>query len=409
MRLSSVFLWVSLAANVGLAAWLIVPRGPPIPAVPSVSSGTSSSKTGDTAATSAAVKAKLPPLWQQLDASHDLHALVTQLRAAGFPPAVIRAMISALVAQQFDAERYKIDEVALHTPYWKAWPNSYMDPKVGPALRKLQQEQQNLIKSLLGENDVVTEESKAWKELSYGKLSPEKLDRLTAYLASFNEKRTAIFAAAGVGRTQGTAFLPADGQKLAALDKEMREGAKEFLTPAEFAEYNLRNSNAATNLKWILSPAGATEDEYRTIFPLFQRYFDQTSAKAGQADAGTTSEIALKTLMAEVAATTSPQRAEQLQIALDPNYVALNRLVSRLDLPLTASKQVVEVQRDVQQRAAAVRDNAALNASERSANLVALQQEATKKLSTALGGQVGLDAYKQNGGQWLSNLASPKG
>jgi hypothetical protein len=89
--------------------------------------------------------------------------------------------------------------------------------------------------------------------------------------------------------------------------------------------------------------------------------------------------------------------------------VALNRLVSRLDLPLTASRQVLELQHDVQQRAAAVRDNNALSATERSANLAALQQEATKKLSAALGGQVGLDAYKQNGGQWLSNLASPKG
>ena len=131
--------------------------------------------------------------------------------------------------------------------------------------------------------------------------------------------------------------------------------------------------------------------------------------KVGRADAGTTSEIALKTLMAEVAAATNPQRAEQLQIALDPNYAALNRLVSRLDLPLTASRQVMELQHDVQQRAAAVRDNNALSATERSANLAALQQEATKKLSTALGGQIGLDAYKQNGGQWLSNLASPKG
>jgi hypothetical protein len=205
------------------------------------------------------------------------------------------------------------------------------------------------------------------------------------------------------------AFLPADAQKLAVLDKEMLEGAKEFLSPAEFAEFNLRNSNAASTLKWTLSPAGATEDEYRTVFPLYQRYFDQMSVKVGQADAGTTSEIALKTLMAEVAATTSPERAEQLQIALDPRYVALNRLVSRLDLPLTASKQVMELQHDVQQRAAAVRDNNALSATERSANLAALQQEATKKLSAALGGQVGLDAYKQNGGQWLSNLASPKG
>jgi hypothetical protein len=271
MKLSSLLLSVSLAANVALATWWLISRDTTNPSrLPATSRPSEAGIAAAVAPSDGATKTKVLPLWQRLNASHDLRTLVAQLRFAGFPPAVVRAMISSLVAEQFDTERYKIDEVALHTPYWKSWPNSYMDPKVGPALRKLQQEQQKLIKSLLGENTPDSEESKAWQELAYGKLSPEKVDRLTAYLTDYNEKRLTVFSAAGVGRTQGIAFLPADSQRLAALDKSMREGLTEFLSPAEIAEFNLRNSNAATNLKSILDPAGATEDEYRTIFPLFQ-------------------------------------------------------------------------------------------------------------------------------------------
>jgi hypothetical protein len=408
MKLSTLLLSVSLATNVALGAWLLGSHPPRNPADSPARSHGPEGDADEPGDRPAEAKPNPAPLWARLDAHHDLRALIAQLRAAGFPPAIVRAMITSLVAEQFDAERYKIDEAALHTPYWRAWPVSFLDPKVGPALRKLQQEQQALVKSLLGETDLGTEESKAWSEALYGKLSPEKIDRLSAYLTACNEKRLAVFSAAGAGRNQP--LLPADREKLAALDKEMQGGLAEFLTPAEIAEYNLRNSNAANNLKWLLNPAQPTEDEFRTIFPLFQTYFDQTAGGRGTSGpAAAAAKTARDTLMAQVASAVGPQRAEELQIALDPTYAPLNRLVSRLDLPLTASKQISDIQHEVQQRAAAVRNNAALDPNERSTQLAALQEEATTKLSDALGGATGLDAYRQNGGQWLSSLAPPKG
>jgi hypothetical protein len=406
MKISSVILSVSIAANVALLAWLVLPKNvePKGATVPTQTMVSSAPRATD----ERRLTAPAEPLWERLDADGDLNAVLSRLRAAGFPPKVVRAILTALVAEQFDAERYKIDEVALHTPYWKMWPNSYQDPKVGPALRKLQRDQQEVIKRLLGETgaDEATDESRAWQQLSMGNLSPEKLDQLNRYLATHNEKLAQAFAAIRGG------LLPTDREKLTALDKSLREDLGKFLTPDEVAEYNLRSGNAANQLKWMLNPFRATEDEYRTIFPLYQSYVDQFPAALYPSERPDTSvdaarKIAQEALIAQLASTLGPERAEDLRVALDPKYASLNRLVSRLDLPLTAAKQVFDAQQDIQQRAAALRDNTALPPNERADRLTALTQEASAKISAALGGSGGFDVYKQNGGQWLLDLSRP--
>lgn len=412
MKIPSVILTLSVTANAALLAWLLVPKAADRndSIVTSQKTPSSASDMADTRRLASPTPPISQPLWQRLDSDGDLAGVVSRLRAAGFPPKLVRAIMTALVAEQFDAQRYKIDEVALHTPYWKQWPNSYQDPKVGPALRKLQRDQQGVIKQLLGEPgpDEASEESRAWDQLTMGDLPPEKLNRLKKYVADHNERAAQVYSTA----IKGGSMLATDREKLSALDKSLRDGLGEFLLPAEAEEYTLRNGATANQLKWMLNPFRATEEEYRAIFPLYQGYLDQfPAASLGQlpgAAIDPTQKGAQDALMARLASTLGQQRADDLRLALDPKYAGLNRLVSRLDLPLAAAKQVFDVQQDIQQRAAIIRDNAALGASERAGHLSALAQEASTKISTALGGTRGFEVYKENGGQWLSSLTPPK-
>jgi hypothetical protein len=55
-----------------------------------------------------------------------------------------------------------------------------------------------------------------------------------------------------------------------------------------------------------------------------------------------------------------------------------------------------------------VRANAALTLGERAEQLATLAQEADAKLAPVLGPR-GLEAYRQNGGQWLNTLTQPAG
>jgi hypothetical protein len=413
MQASKFVLVTSLAANLALGAWLLTAAPKP--------AGQIVSNRGDAGVATASAQANQSErearavasaaLWQRLDAGGDFKSTIARLRAAGFPPDVVRAIVASLVTARFEAERSKIDTAALHTPYWKKWTGSYLDPQIGPALRKLEQEQERTLKELLGDAgaDPNPEETAAWREARWGKLSAEKVDRISAVMRAYDEKQMAIYSAAsGGGRLT---MLPADREKMAALDRELRSDLAEFLTPAEIEEYNLRASTAARQLEWVLSPFKASEAEYRTIFPLYQEYLDRfpRATSLGSNEADPAQAAAQDAFVAQVAAKLGSERADELRIALDPKLANVGRLVSRLDLPLSAAQQVYDVQQDVQKRAAAVRSNQELAAAARAEQLTALQQEAVEKLTRTLGGTRELDAYRQYGGQWLSTLAPPKG
>jgi len=81
--------------------------------------------------------------------------------------------------------------------------------------------------------------------------------------------------------------------------------------------------------------------------------------------------------------------------------------MTRLDLPLSTSAQVVAVQREIQPRIAAVRNDRQLSPEVAATQLVALAQEATTKL-TALIGVRGVEGYRQYGGGWLQQLQQPR-
>lgn len=413
MKASKFILVTSLAANFALGTWWLTttPKaGDQIVSNRDDPGGTSAPAEATQSERNARAVASAA-LWPRLDAGEDFQSTIARLRAAGFPPEVIRAIIASLVAQRFEAERSKLDAAALHTPYWKKWTGSYLDPQIGPALRKLEQEQERMLKELLGDAgaDPNPEETAAWHEVRWGKLSPEKLERISAVRRAYDEKQMAIYSAAnGGGRLT---MLPEDREKMAALDRELRSDLAKFLTPAEIEEYNLRASPAAGQLEWVLSPFKASEAEYRTIFPLYQEYLDRfpTATPFGSSGADPAQAAAQDALVAQVAAKLGSERADELRIALDPKLANIGRLVSRLDLPLSAAQQVYDVQQDVQKRAVAVRSNGDLAAAARAEQLTALQQEAVGKLTRALGGNRGMDAYRQYGGQWLSSLAPPKG
>jgi hypothetical protein len=80
--------------------------------------------------------------------------------------------------------------------------------------------------------------------------------------------------------------------------------------------------------------------------------------------------------------------------------------VDRLELPAAATQQVVEVQSEISKRADAIRKDPSLSDADRGSLLAALADEATGRI-TAVMGDRGMEAYKQNGGGWLQALKPP--
>jgi hypothetical protein len=390
MKKPLLFLALSLAANAALIVTLVVhpfdrDRGATSPG-PAGSTGKSAqADLHDTPGTglSPADALALKRSGQLIAAGGDLHALVAQLRAAGFPPAIVRSIIMAQVSQQFGLRRMAVVAHQPEMPDWKfstTGPFPY-DPKAGHEIDALGREQTALVKELLGPDAAAPD---AWSQLirqrKYGNLDPDKIDRLETITSDYADLRKEITVEArGI-------FLPEDQQKIALIEKEQRADIVKLFTPEELEDYDLRTSNTAQNLRYQLSAFNPTEEEFRTIFNLTQ------AAQQANQNPQNAIEAAL-----------GPDRAAEYQQAISPAYQQVNLLLTRLELPASIAPQIVAVQQDIQQRAAALQQDQTLSADDRTNQLAALAQEAQTTLTSTLGTR-GYEAYKNFGGWWLNNL-----
>src|SRR5512146_708656 len=79
-------------------------------------------------------------------------AFVARLRAEGFPPAVVRAIVSTQIAERFSAQRRALQDATGEYAYWKGWSSiNSSNPEARAALRKLYREQSDLLRQLLGD------------------------------------------------------------------------------------------------------------------------------------------------------------------------------------------------------------------------------------------------------------------
>jgi hypothetical protein len=78
-------------------------------------------------------------------------------------------------------------------------------------------------------------------------------------------------------------------------------------------------------------------------------------------------------------------------------------VAQRLNLPPEAPAQVYAVQQDITQQATAIRQDTSLSPTDRNAQLAALGQTASSRVSAILGPD-GTTAYQQSGGYWIQNL-----
>lgn len=403
MKFTPLLLAGSLAANAALVAFFFLrPATNPSAAVTApapapqrstaAAAGTSDAKATDSTPGPSA------KLWAQLQ-SGDLATLPDRLRAAGFPPAMIRALVAAQVNEQFSARRKALMANQEEPAFWKGTARSFIDPKAMAELRALGKEQADLMKSLLGADGVSGgDEMLTWQRRQFGNLPAEKLSALQAINADYSELQQAIHAKAN------GLMLREDRTQLAFLEKEKLADMKKALSPQEFEDYQLRSSNTANQLRSQLTGFDATEAEFRALFKVAAAVDEQFGAIApfGSFNPGDY-QARQAALLAQTQATLSPERFAAYKQAIDPQYQQVNRLVARLELPPATSQQVVAVQQDIQARARALQTNRDLPAADRAAQLAALSAEATAKLTTALTPR-GLEAYKQNGGNWLDML-----
>jgi hypothetical protein len=333
--------------------------------------------------------------WDDLR-SDDLATLVGRLRAAGFSPLVVQAVVIHLLGERYAASERAIYYPNGDVPYWREPPDEFHEQM--NAVGRLIHERNALLKKLLGPDAYFDELMRGFQRRRYGDLPPAKLSRLEQIVADYEELNEQV-------RPAGRPGAPEERDKLLALTREMRFDLEKLLTPSELDQYDLRSSPTAFRLRETLRSFNATEAEYRALFPLFRRIdeeFPILYASGGPEDS-VGREQAMQALLPAIASVLGPERYADYQQATAQEYQQLNRLMARLDLPLSTARAVTNVQREIEQRAREVRSDPRLDAAARESELNALAQSAEAKITASLGIR-GLEAYKQYGGGWLTTL-----
>lgn len=396
MKASTVILGASVALNVVLLGAIGIGRnGHPAPL-----------RDARTAAARRSLPAPAaqpgPQTWAALTQGSDLAAQRDRLQAQGFPDAIVRAILAAEVHQKYAAERKAIEGDQADLPFWKA---ARPDPKVAAALHALSQAERKELLDLLGRAPDSYAAMRFQHEIPG--LSSDQAQQLAEIQQRYIKQRNELF--------RGGPMTAAEQRKMAALDQAMHDEFATVLSPEELQQYDLRAGRTAVMLQYRLANFDPTQAEYLALYKLQSAFYSQIGPTYGpiSPDEMRARMAAQKQLQADIATALGPDRYAQYQRASDYNYRQTTELVSRLQLPPETADNLYALQKEYQQKRTDLYNQLRGEPPDPAAfqqQLTQLQQEATARASTLLGGSAeAMDAYRTYGGQWLRNFAPPAG
>jgi hypothetical protein len=397
MKISSVLLLLSVTANVVLGVLVVMRHDATASSAAAPAPGVVENAVPAPSAANIAPPAASPHLHP------DDRAFVAQLRAAGYPPEVIRTLVFARVEQRYADQVQMLRHKMAEQPYWRSpamgLAFSGLSPEERVAARELYKQITAEAKALLGDGDeALSSYEKARRERTMGNLSSDKVRQLEAISTDYNEMMMMLRE-----RTKGGIMLKADREKLRLLEKEQRADLAAVLTPDELLEYDLRGSSTASSVRSRLRYFQPNETEYRALagiqLELDQKYGGANLSPEEQAQR----QAAEKELPTKLQAVLSPERYADYLVMTDGAYSQTSTFLTAVNLDPKLTRDVISIKQDLTRRADAIRDNTAFTPEQKNAQLVMLADEASARLSATLG-QQNFATYKKNVGTWMNRF-----
>lgn len=390
MKPSTLFLSVSLVANLAGGWWLLRDQSSRAPAPAVVGQPTA-------ATVAASADQSLPGKTSVVEAPKaplTLEAYRDQLLAAGLPPEVVRAAIRALIEEPRLARQREIYAVTARQPWWQGgivYQN--VTPEQNAELQELRKAERAEILRVLGPAGLVADADRE----RYAYLSADKAEKLALLERETTERR------------RGEPGLPAaelqERQRQATADYE-RELA-EILTPEERALLAERESNTARTLGNRFEFFAATDQEYRQLYDL-QKAFDEKFSGSLTASIGTEASRArsdaMQQLSADIQAAFTPERYAAYLQSQRPEYRALLELQRRFSVPQAAFDQAARVHASVSAEAQRIADDSALSREDKRASLIDLAERARNGMRSALGQELGNTFITATSSNWIDLL-----
>lgn len=347
-----------------------------------------------------------PNIWRAVE-SADYPTYIANLRTIGCPEETIRDIIITDINKLYAQKARALNPQLSDHRYWK--PDApYDDPRnraFQRQLRELEREKRDLVQALL-QTDYTTEMAKQNanptyldRQLSY--LPDAKRAQLQSLLEKYSGLEMDIYDRA-VGE-----LTPEQQAALDELRAKRRTEMATLLTPTEMAEYEMRTSQTAQELRYRMGAFNASEDEYRRIYNIQKSFEDRL--RQGEAD-GTVTAAERNTAQAamelEMKNLLGPERFAEYQRTQDASYRELYQAGQRSNLPKATIQTVYDMKRTAEEQRRLLLADELLTPEQKAAAFEALQAETERSVMEVMGEQAYQD-YQRRGGNWLQNLGQP--
>ena len=327
-------------------------------------------------------------VWHAGGTDQDLHRVVAGLRAAGYPAAVIRAVINQLLN-----ERYVSRSPSIGQPFWK---QAAPSPETVAAQTALNNERHALFEALLGPDarPSATLDSGA-RERRYGALPDDKIDVIAKIERDYNEMSEEAWAKR---RGNAATSMETSLQTRQLMEKEKFADLAAVLTPEELAQYEMRNSVSARTLINNLRNVEITEAEYARLYQA-QKSYDLANPMRSTIDGVSFAkrQLSQQALNEEARAVLGDSRFYSYLEGADRNFANVAQSLSKHPAvtPVTAY-QVYQLQIELQNLMAQSSQGGVRPSPERMAELRASVEDYNVRLEKLIGMDAA-EAYRKEG------------
>jgi hypothetical protein len=344
--------------------------------------------------------------WARLN-SGDLRTLVANLRAAGFTTDVIKAIVGSQIDRQFRDRMKQLVGTMTDVPFWKPDPMSSAGGSAQfiNSLNQISRERSRAMRDVMNSDLFPGDASAAAaaQKRAFGMLSKEKGDLVQRIVDDYAEMTAQVRSG-----TQGI-ILPEDRAKIALLEKEKRADLAAVLTPDELEEYQMRTSTITSRLRMPLTIMDATEQEFRTLYAIQQKYADVLYPGSGglgitllTADTMEDRRTAAARAAEEATAALGAARGAEFLRASSNEYQHLYRLAQANGMPAEAATRAYDLRAATAEESMRIMNDRGMNNDDKRTALATLAQNTRSQLIGMLGATAGT-AYGKSA-SWLTQI-----
>ena len=368
------------------------------------SSSTGSTSTAARAKTASASAAAQTDIVAALKANNP-EALRDLLRAAGLPDETVRNLVSTAIWSRYrDRMKALQPKPDPNKPWWKNDQNNWygnMTREQRTEMRRLQRDANDESTRVLGPNKDAN--GWGWQDSRLSFLPEAKRQDFQEVEQDYQD------LIQEVQQDMQGFTLPSDTEKIRFLKEEQRRDLAAILTPAELADYDLRMSNTAQQLRWKMTRFDGTEEEYRKVFAV-QKAFDdsqQTDAYGNPVNQGPDDwkkrRDAEKNLAGQLKETLGADRYADYVRSQNYEYQQLASAAKRLSLPPETATQVYNLRNDVSAESQRIADNENLAPDQKKQAYTELAARTRDQVKKSLGDEAA-GVYLKSGMQWLTTV-----